>query len=68
MQAMSVQDLKRELVTLSASEQAEVAAFLFQLRHSADPACQTVVKRRLNDKDPAHWLTPDEFERRLDHG
>jgi len=63
---MSVQDLKRELVTLSASEQAEVAAFLFQLRHSADPDYQTAVERRLNDKDPAHWLTPDEFERRLD--
>jgi hypothetical protein len=61
-----VQDLKQELVTLSASEQAEVAAFLFQLRHSADADYQAKVERRLNDKDPAHWLTPEEFERRLD--
>ena len=58
-------DLKKELVVLTASEQAEVAAFLFQLRRKADADYQASLRRRLNDKDPAHWLTPDEFERRL---
>ena len=63
---MSVMDLKNELTTLSAKEQAEVAAFLFQLRHQADTDYQATLKRRLSDKDPSHWLTPDEFEKRLD--
>ena len=63
---MSVMDLKNELTTLSAKEQAEVAAFLFQLRHQADTDYQATLQRRLSDKDPSHWLTPDEFEKRLD--
>jgi hypothetical protein len=62
---MSVMDLKKELTTLSVTEQAEVAAFLFQLRRKDDTDYQATIKRRLDDKDPSHWLTPDEFERRL---
>jgi hypothetical protein len=62
---VSVIQLKQELQTLSANEQAEVAAFLFQLRHKADADYQATIRRRLDDKDPSHWLTPDEFERRL---
>jgi len=62
---MSVMDLKRELTTLSTNEKAEVAAFLFQLRRKDDTDYQATIKRRLDDKDPSHWLTPDELERRL---
>jgi hypothetical protein len=63
---MSVKELKKELGALSAAEQAEIAAFLFHLRRAADADYQTAVERRLNDKDPSHWLTLDEFERRLE--
>lgn len=63
---MSIEDLKRELVSLSPAEQSEVTAFLFHLRHAADPAYQAAVERRLSDRDASHWLTPEEFERRLD--
>jgi hypothetical protein len=62
---MSVMDLKKELVALSADEQAEVAAFLFNLRRKDDADYQAKIERRLNDKDPSHWLTLNEFERRL---
>ena len=62
---VSVMDLKKELAALSATEQAEVAAFLFQLRHQGDTDYQATLNRRLNEKNPSHWLTPDEFERRL---
>lgn len=63
---MSVIDVKKELIALSASEQAEVAAFLFQLRRKDDVDYQAAIQRRLDDKDPSHWLTPDEFEKRLE--
>jgi hypothetical protein len=62
---VSVLQLKQELQTLSANEQAEVAAFLFQLRRKANADYQATIRRRLDDKDPSHWLTPEEFERRL---
>ena len=58
-------DLKRELTALSTNEKAEVAAFLFQLRRKDDADYQAQIQRRLDDKDPSHWLAPDEFERRL---
>lgn len=63
---MRLEDLKRELVSLSPAEQREVTAFLFHLRRSTDAAEQATIERRLSDRDPAHWLTPEEFERRLD--
>ena len=65
MSNMSVMDLKKELVALSTAEQAEVAAFLFQLRRKGDTDYQATIRRRLDDKDPSHWLTPEEFESRL---
>jgi hypothetical protein len=63
--AVSVKELKHELAALSATEQAEMAAFLFHLRHASDPEYQATIEQRLADKDPTHWLTPDEFEKRL---
>jgi hypothetical protein len=58
-------DLKKELVALSVNEQAEVAAFLFHLRRKGEADYQAKIERRLGDKDPSHWLTLSEVERRL---
>ncbi len=63
---MSVEDIKRGIVSLSPPERGEVTAFLFHLRHAADSDYQERVASRLSDRDPAHWLTPEEFERQLD--
>ena len=63
---MSVEEIKHSIASLSAKEQGEVSAFLFHLRHAADPDYQERVDSRLSDRDPAHWLTPKEFERQLD--
>ena len=63
---MSVEQIKSSLTRLSPTEQSEVSAFLFHLRHAADPEYQERVAARLSDKDPSHWLTPEEFERQLD--
>ena len=62
---MSVEDIKHGIAALSASEQNEVSAFLFHLRHASDPEYQDRVGERLADTDRSHWLTPEEFERRL---
>ena len=61
---MSVQDIKQSIASLSPAEQKEISAFLFHLRHAADPEYQERVSSRLSDRDAAHWLTPEEFERR----
>ena len=63
---MSVEDIKHNIASLSSTEQNEVSAFLFHLRHTSDPDYQERVASRLSDRDTAHWLTPEEFERKLD--
>ena len=63
---MSVQEIKEKLSAMPRKEQDEVVAFLFQLRHANDADYQASISRRLQDKDSAHWLSPDEFERELD--
>jgi hypothetical protein len=63
---MSVEELKKTVATLSPGEQNELTAFLFHLRHRGDVAYQAKLKARMDDKDPSRWLTPEEFEKRLD--
>ena len=63
--SMSVEEIKKGLIALSEAEQSEVTAFLFHLRHSRDPDYQDVVSARLSDSDSSHWVTPEEFEKRL---
>ena len=64
---MSVQEIKKELSALSEQERAEISAYLFHLRHASDPCYQAALKRRMDDKEPTHWLSPEEFEARLDN-
>jgi hypothetical protein len=63
---MSVEELKKTVATLSPQEQNELSAFLFHLRHRGDAAYQATLTARMGDKDSSHWLTPEEFEKRLD--
>jgi hypothetical protein len=63
---MSVQEIKEKLAALPRNEQDEVIAYLFHLRHAHDREYESQTGRRLKDKDPSHWLSPDAFERELD--
>ena len=61
---MSVEDIKRGLVALSENEQRQVTAFLFHLRHRNE--ARDLVAERLSDPDSSHWISPEDFEKRLD--
>jgi hypothetical protein len=63
---MSVEELKKTVAMLSPQEQKELTAFLFHLRHRGDTTYQETLTARMGDKDPSHWLTPEEFEKRLE--
>lgn len=62
---MSVDQIKSGLASLSPAEQSEISAYLFHLRRASDPEYQELIRSRMADKDPTHWLTLDEFEQRL---
>jgi asparagine synthetase B (glutamine-hydrolysing) len=63
---MSLEQLKQEVALLSGEQQAELIAYTLRLRHAQDADYRREVADRLNDADRSHWLTPDEFDRRLD--
>ena len=62
---MNVEELKKEVAALDREKQGELAAFLVSLRNSRDPAYRAAMQERMNEKNPARWLTPDQFEQRL---
>lgn len=66
MSYMSLEEIKEQIAALPPTKQDEVMAFLFHLRHGQDSRFQSEVSRRLDDKDPAHWLSPADFEREMD--
>ena len=66
MDGMSFEELKQRIGSLSPEEQSEVSAFLWHLRHKSDPEYLALMEARSADRDPSHWLTLEEFERRLD--
>lgn len=63
--SMSFEQLKREVASLDDRQQAELISYTLQLRHAHDAIHRREVTERLNDPNRSHWLTPEEFERRL---
>jgi hypothetical protein len=62
---MSVEEIKKSIESLGPDELGEVASFLFRVRHAGDADYKKAVQDRLGDKNAAHWLSPDEFEKSL---
>lgn len=63
---MIAQEIKDKLAAMPRKERDEVVAFLFRLRQAEEGDYAVSVARRLQDKESAHWLSPEEFEQRLD--
>lgn len=63
---MSVQEIKEQLIALPGNARDEVMAFLFHLRQEDGTEYPSDVARRMKDTDDSNWLSPDEFEQRLD--
>ena len=64
--SMSIEEIKSGIACLTPIQQSEVTSFLFHLRHASDVEYQERVNSRLSDTEREHWLTPEEFERKLD--
>jgi hypothetical protein len=62
---VSFEQIKREVAMLDGQQQADLISYTLQLRYAHDSSYHREVTDRLNDADKSHWLTPDEFERRL---
>ena len=61
-------ELMRAVASLSAIQQDELAAFLLHLRLRRDPAWRIEMTRRIDDNDPTHWTTLEDWEKELAAG
>jgi len=58
---MSMAELMRAVSGLPPAQQNELAAFLLHLRLQHDPAWRTEMTRRIDDRDPTHWVSLDDW-------
>jgi hypothetical protein len=60
---MSMAQLMRIVASLPDDQQKELAAFLLHLRLRQDPEWRTELARRIDDNDPAHWTSLDDWKK-----
>jgi hypothetical protein len=62
---MSMAELMRAVAGLPAEQQKELAAFLLHLRLRQDPEWRAEMARRIDDRDPAHWVSLEAWKQEL---
>jgi len=62
---MSMAELMREVAALPLQRQNELAAFLLHLRLQDDPEWKTEMARRIDDKNPANWMSLEDWKKEL---
>jgi hypothetical protein len=65
---MSIEAIKQELANLDISRRHEIVAFLLAMEDQANPAYRTSLTRKIDDKNPDHWVSLEELDRRLSLG
>jgi len=56
--------MKEELAVMPQDQQDHLAAYLTHLRHLRDPEFRGDLRRRIDDRDPAHWVSLDQLRER----
>jgi hypothetical protein len=65
---MSVEELEREVEGLDDAERRRLMAHLIALEDRKHTEYLEMLARRIDDKDPSHWITLEELEKRLGLG
>ena len=62
---MSVEALKEEPAGLDTERRNEIVAYLLSIDDQKNAEYLSSLARKIDDKNPAHWLTLEEMDRRL---
>jgi hypothetical protein len=62
---MSIAELKSEVDRLLPEERRQLTAYLVTRDRMADPEFLQEIARKIDDKDPEHWLSLEEAKKRL---
>jgi hypothetical protein len=61
---MTIEQIKLELAGMPEEQQDHLVAYLVHLRHTRDPLNARELARAIDDRDPAHWISPDQLQER----
>jgi hypothetical protein len=59
---MTLEQIKAELASMPEKQQDHLAAYLVHLRHMRDPMVRHDLAQKIDDRDPSHWLSPDQLK------
>ena len=62
---MSIEILQSEVSALSADMRRKLMAFMVALEDKSRPGYAAELARKIDDKSPTNWLTPEQCEREL---
>jgi hypothetical protein len=65
---MSIDAIKQELAGLDDDKRHQIMAFLIAIEDRKDLEYQAKMARKIDDNDPSHWVTLEEFEKRFSLG
>ncbi len=54
---MNLDEIKKEVAELPREDQNQLAAYLVHLRHEQDSKTRADITAKIDDKDPAHWVS-----------
>jgi len=62
---MSIEAIKQELAELDDDKRHHIMAFLIAIEDKRNTEYMAALARKIDDNDPSHWVTLEEFDRRL---
>jgi hypothetical protein len=62
---MSIEVLQSEVTALSSEQRRKLMAFMVALEDQSCAGYAAGLARKIDDKSPGHWLTPEQCERKL---
>jgi len=65
---MSIEAIREELAKLDDEKRHQIMAYLIAIEDGKDPEYMAKMAPKIDDKDPAHWLTLEEFDKKLSLG
>jgi len=61
---VSLEDIKTQIARMPREHQDQLAAYLVHLRHQRDSKAPAETRRKIEDKNPANWLSLDELKKK----
>ena len=62
---MSITDIQNQLEGLSSDERRQLSAFLISLRHKELGGYREGLSEKIDDREPANWVSFEDFDRRI---